>query len=61
MGFTIREIPIVWTEKKGSRTPLRRLLRDMWLHGSGLLVLLCRVYFSRLGGNLSKSRGPLVK
>jgi len=61
MGFTIKEIPIVWTEKKGIRTPLKRLLRDMWLHGSGLLVLFCRVHFSKLGRNLSKSRGPLLK
>jgi hypothetical protein len=53
MGFTIKEIPIAWTEKKGSRTPLKRLLRDMWLHGTGLLVLLRRVYFSKLGRNLS--------
>jgi len=53
MGFTIKEIPIAWTEKKGSRTPLKRLLRDMWLHGTGLLVLLRRVYFSNLGRNLS--------
>jgi glycosyltransferase AglD len=53
MGFTIKEIPIVWMEKKGSRTPMKRLLRDMWLHGSGLLVLFCRVHFSKLGRNLS--------
>ena len=53
MGFTIKEIPIVWTEKKGTRTPLKRLLRDMWLHGSGLLVLFCRVHFSKSGRNLS--------
>jgi hypothetical protein len=53
MGFTIKEIPIDWTEKKGSKTPLKRLLRDMWLHGSGLLSLFCRVHFSKLGRNLS--------
>ena len=53
MGFTIKEIPIAWTEKKGSRTPLKRLLRDMWLHGSGLIVLFCRIHFSNLGRNLS--------
>ncbi|MGA2627799.1 MAG: glycosyltransferase [Candidatus Bathyarchaeia archaeon] len=45
MGFTIKEIPIAWEEKKGSKTPLKRLLRDMWLHGSGLVVLFCRVHF----------------
>ena len=53
MGFTVKEIPIAWTEKKGSRTPLKRLLRDIWLHGSGLVVLFCRVHFSKLGRNLS--------
>ncbi len=53
LGFTIKEIPIAWTEKKGSRTPLKRLLRDMWLHGTGLLVLFRRIYFSKLGRNLS--------
>jgi len=44
MGFPILEIPIHWTEKKGTRTPLKRLTKDMWLHGSGLLQLICRVY-----------------
>jgi glycosyltransferase involved in cell wall biosynthesis len=53
MGFTIKEITIQWTEKKGSRTPLKRLLRDVWLHGTGLLALLYRIYFSDLGRNLS--------
>lgn len=53
MGFTIKEIPIDWTEQKGNRTPLKRLLRDTWLHGSGLLTLFWRVHFSKLGRNLS--------
>lgn len=53
MGFTIKEIPIHWTEKKGSRTPLKRLLKDMWLHGSGLLILFFRIHFTKLGRNLS--------
>ena len=46
MGFKIREIPIHWTEKKGTRTPLKRLLKDVWLHGSGLLSLVYRTYLN---------------
>ena len=52
-GFAIKEIPIDWEEKKGSRTPLKRLLRDVWLHGTGLLMLTYRVYFTDLRRNLS--------
>jgi hypothetical protein len=44
MGFKIKEIPIHWTEKKGTRTPLKRLVKDVWLHGSGLLTLIYRTY-----------------
>lgn len=44
LGFRVEEIPIYWSEKKGRRTPIRRLLRDMWLHGIGLLGLFQRVY-----------------
>jgi len=46
MGFKIKEIPIHWTEKKGARTPLKRLVKDVWLHGSGLLNLIYRTYLS---------------
>ena len=52
-GFKIKEIPIEWEEKKGRRTPLKRLLRDVWLHGTGLLTLTYRVYFTDLRRNLS--------
>lgn len=45
-GFKITEIPVYWTEKKGARTPMKRLLKDVWLHGTGLIGLLGRVYFS---------------
>jgi len=53
MGFRVKEIPIDWEEKKGQRTPLKRLFRDMWLHGTGLITLLYRVYFGDLRRNLS--------
>ncbi len=46
LGFKIKEIPVHWTEKKGHRTPVRRLLKDVWLHGTGMLQLLYRVYLS---------------
>ena len=52
MGFRVKEVPIDWQEKKGQRTPLKRLLRDVWLHGTGLLTLLYRVYFTDLRRNL---------
>lgn len=45
LGFRILEIPVYWTERKGNRTPVSRLLKDVWLHGTGLLKLLWRVYF----------------
>ena len=41
-GFKIVEFPVVWEEKKGSRTPLKRLLKDVWIHWKGLLKLLFR-------------------
>ena len=47
LGYRIKEIPIYWTEKKGKKTPLRRLTRDMWLHGKGLLLLFFRIQIRR--------------
>ena len=43
-GFRICEIPIHWRERKGYKTPVARLMKDIWLHGSGLVKLLVRVY-----------------
>jgi hypothetical protein len=53
MGFGVKEIPVDWVEKRGPRTPLRRLLADVWLHGTGLLTLFYRVYFTDLRRTLS--------
>ena len=53
MGFGVKEVPVEWIEKKGRRTPLRRLLQDVWLHGTGLLSLFYRVYFTDLHRTLS--------
>lgn len=46
LGFRVKEIPVYWTEKKGKRTPILRLLKDVWLHGTGLLELFYRIYLS---------------
>lgn len=45
-GFRVAEIPVYWTERKGNKTPIRRLLKDIWLHGTGLLELIYRVYLT---------------
>lgn len=41
-GFKLIEFPVVWEEKKGSRTPLKRLVKDIWIHGKGIIRLLFR-------------------
>jgi glycosyltransferase involved in cell wall biosynthesis len=43
-GFSVAEIPIYWNERKGKRTPLKRLTKDLWIHGVGLLALTWRIY-----------------
>jgi len=43
LGYRVKEIPIYWTEKKGKKTPLKRLAKDMWLHGKGLFLLFFRL------------------
>jgi hypothetical protein len=45
--FKVLEIPVCWNERKGNKTPIIRLLRDVWLHGTGLLALAWRVYFGQ--------------
>lgn len=45
LGFRICEIPVAWHEKKGLKTPIARLARDVWIHGTGMLELLWRIYF----------------
>lgn len=44
-GFRILEIPIHWVEVKSRKTSLKRLAMDTWLHGTGLLELVRRIYF----------------
>jgi len=43
-GYRILEIPVFWVEMKGPRTPMIRLIKDIWLHGTGLLKLFLRVH-----------------
>lgn len=42
-GFEVKEVPVTWTERKTSRTQIRRLLSDLYLHGTGLIRLLSEV------------------
>ena len=39
-GFRVTEFPVEWCETKYARTPIRRLISDLWLHGVGLLRLI---------------------
>ena len=48
MGFKVTEIPVFWVEARGPSTPIKRLLKDIWLHGVGTAKLLWRVYFGKL-------------
>ena len=43
-GYPVKELPVVWKEKKGMRTPIRRLMQDVYLLGKGLLSLWWRIY-----------------
>lgn len=43
LGYNVVEIPVNWREIKVHRTPVGRLLSDVFLHGSGLLRLWMKV------------------
>ncbi|MEM3759894.1 MAG: hypothetical protein QXZ02_02130 [Candidatus Bathyarchaeia archaeon] len=38
-GYKCLEFPVEWEEKRGTRTPLKRLLKDIYIHGKGFLKL----------------------
>jgi len=38
-GYKVVEFPVEWEEKRGKRTPLKRLLKDMMIHGRGTIRL----------------------
>jgi glycosyltransferase involved in cell wall biosynthesis len=52
-GMRVAEVPVEWTEYRVARTPIRRLLSDIYLHGASLLRLKSGLH-ERLG---SKRRG----
>jgi glycosyltransferase involved in cell wall biosynthesis len=39
-GYKIKEFPVNWEEKKGKRTPIKRLVNDFWIHGKGIIKLM---------------------
>ena len=41
-GLKVTELPIEWQEKRGTKTPLKRLLKDVWIHGAGILKLIIK-------------------
>lgn len=42
-GFNLIEFPVAWEEKKGKRTPLKRLIEDVLIHSGGIIRLLKRL------------------
>ena len=52
-GLRVIEIPVVWIEHKYNNTSLRRLLNDVYLHGTGILRLLDKA--SRIKATRDKS------
>ncbi|MGA3192744.1 MAG: glycosyltransferase [Candidatus Bathyarchaeia archaeon] len=38
-GYKLAEFPVEWIEKRGTRTPLKRLTKDIYIHGKGFLKL----------------------
>jgi len=38
-GYKCLEFPVEWEEKRGTRTPLKRLLKDVYIHGKGFFKL----------------------
>lgn len=52
LGYNVAEIPVVWTEMKAKRTPIGRLLNDIFIHGTGLLRLWDRI--STLEGHVAQ-------
>lgn len=42
--YKIAEFPVEWEEKKGKKTSLRRLISDVFIHGTGLIKLKNTLY-----------------
>jgi glycosyltransferase involved in cell wall biosynthesis len=41
--FSTKEIPVAWKEKRRTRTPIRRLFKDIKIHGTLLINLFYRI------------------
>jgi hypothetical protein len=41
-ALNIHEFPIEWQERRDNKTPLKRLLKDICIHGSDILILLTK-------------------
>jgi glycosyltransferase AglD len=54
-GMRVAEVPVEWRERRVARTPIRRLLADVYLHGASLLRLK-----SGLEGRLSQGASSPV-
>jgi glycosyltransferase AglD len=39
-GLSVCEFPIKWQEKRGTKTPVKRLLKDISIHGLGIIKLM---------------------
>jgi glycosyltransferase involved in cell wall biosynthesis len=39
-GLRVCEVPVQWDEKRSTKTPLIRLLKDVWIHGRGIIRIL---------------------
>ena len=39
-GFKVAELPVSWVERKYSKTSIRRLVKDIGIHGYGMMRLL---------------------
>jgi glycosyltransferase involved in cell wall biosynthesis len=38
-GYRCIEFPVEWEEKRGAKTPMKRLIKDIYIHGKGFLKL----------------------
>lgn len=45
-GYAIYEFPVEWVEKRSSKTPIRRLVKDIGIHGAGIVKSLIRIAYS---------------
>ena len=54
-GMRVREVPIAYVERRSNRTPVKRLLKDITIHGPGILRL---YYRFRLASPESRDKRP---